>query len=471
MSKASALILAAGQGKRMKSKLPKVLHPVCGQAMIEHVMEAAAGAGLERQVLVVGYQGDKVVKAVGDQVEYVWQREPAGTGHAVQQARGCFEENECIVVLCGDTPLLTAQVVHRLLESHRASGAAATVLTVELEDPSGYGRIVRGEDGEIKRIVEETDASSAERGITEVNTGIYCFQAGPLFRVLRSLQPENAQGEYYLTDVLALLQASGHRVKAVQTSDRAAVMGVNTRQELARADRMMREQIIDRLMSEGVTVVEPSLTFVHKRVSVGKDTVLHPHTYLLGDTIVGEGATIGPSAQISNSHIGDGALVWYSVVVESEVGAETTVGPFAYLRPGTRIGRKVRIGDFVEVKNSRVGNESKIPHLSYIGDTDIGDKVNIGAGVIVVNYDGLEKHRTHIGDQAFVGCNSNLIAPVKVGARSYIGAGSTINQDVPEGALGIGRGRQVNKEGWADRFRERRGQKNQARRGAEVEKA
>ncbi|MDF2835213.1 MAG: UDP-N-acetylglucosamine pyrophosphorylase [Paenibacillus sp.] len=451
-----AIVLAAGQGKRMKSKLYKVLHPVCGKPMVGHVLDVVRAANCERAVVIVGHGAEKVKAYLGDSAEYALQEQQLGTGHAVLQAKELLggEEGTTIVV-CGDTPLIRASTVEAMLKLHEESDAAATVLTASFADPTGYGRVIRGEDGTVQRIVEQKDCSAEEAAVREINTGTYCFDNRKLFEALANVKNENSQGEYYLTDVIGLFKSAREVVQGYCTADLAEAIGVNDRVALADAERFMRERINREHLLNGVTIIDPQSTYIEAGVVIGADTVVHPGSVLRAGTVIGEDCAIGPNAEISASEIGDGAAVKYSVVAESIVGAESSVGPYANLRPGSKLGRGCKIGDFVELKNATLGDGSKVSHLSYVGDAVVGKDVNIGCGAITVNYDGFNKAVTEIGDGAFVGSNVNLIAPIKIGDGAYVVAGSTLTQDVPAGDLSIARERQVNKPGYADKIRAR----------------
>ena len=452
MQETVAVILAAGKGTRMKSALPKVLHAVGGKSMLRHVMTAAEQAGAKRMLVVVGFGGDKVQAEIGAAAEFVLQAEQLGTGHAMMQVQPVLAGfSGTILLLCGDTPLLTGQALLDLVAAHQQSGAAATVLTAKPADATGYGRILRDESGQVLGIVEQKDATAEQKQIGEINTGIYCFEAAPLFAALAGLTCNNAQGEYYLTDVLAILAQAGQQVGAVEVADFQETLGINSRLQLAEAEKILRQRKLVELMDSGVTVMDPASTFVDASVSVGEDTVLYPFTWLEGETTIGRDCRIGPNSRISDSQLGDAVTLHFSYAHECKIAGGVSVGPYVHLRPDTELSAGVKVGNFVEIKNSRVGVGSKLPHLSYIGDTDIGSGVNIGSGTITVNYDGKKKHRTHIGDDAFIGCNTNLVAPVSVGAGAYIAAGSTITKDVPDGALGVGRARQSNIAGWAEK--------------------
>ena len=454
MSELVAVILAAGKGTRMKSKLPKVLHKIGGKPMLQHVLDAADAAGAARKVVVVGHEAELVEAMVGEQAQMALQAEQLGTGHAVMQTEAVLKDFcGTVMIICGDTPLLEAAELKKFYEGHVASQAAATVLTAFMDDPAGYGRIIRDADGNVLGIVEEKDAVLEQKAIKEINTGIYCVEAPLLFEVLAILTCDNAQGEYYLTDVLAKLNAMGKKVGGVATADSDMIMGINSRRQLAEAENIMRQRILNKLMDDGVTIMDPVSTFIEKGVEIGQDTVIYPYTWLEGTTKIGEDCQIGPNVRLTNVRIGNTAELQFVYGHDCEVQDNVVIGPYVHLRPYTVIGDNVKIGNFVEVKNSHVGTGSKLPHLSYIGDSDIGSSVNIGCGCITVNYDGKKKHRTIIEDNAFVGCNSNMVAPVTIGAGAYIGAGSTITKDVPEDDLGIARAKQKNIEGWAAKYR------------------
>ena len=452
MQETVAVILAAGKGTRMKSALPKVLHAVGGKSMLRHVMTAAEQAGAKRMLVVVGFGGDKVQAEIGAAAEFVLQAEQLGTGHAMMQVQPVLAGfSGTLLLLCGDTPLLTGQALLDLVAAHQQSGAAATVLTAMPADATGYGRILRDESGQVLGIVEQKDATAEQKQIGEINTGIYCFEAAPLFAALAGLTCNNAQKEYYLTDVLAILAQAGQQVGAVEVADFQETLGINSRLQLAEAEKILRQRKLVELMDSGVTVMDPASTFVDASVSVGEDTVLYPFTWLEGETTIGRDCRIGPNSRISDSQLGDAVTLHFSYAHECKIAGGVSVGPYVHLRPDTELSAGVKVGNFVEIKNSRVGVGSKLPHLSYIGDADIGSGVNIGCGTITVNYDGKKKHRTVVGDTAFVGCNSNLVAPVSVGSGAYIAAGSTITKDVPDGALGVGRARQSNIAGWVEK--------------------
>lgn len=454
MTELRAVILAAGKGTRMRSKLPKVLHKVGGKAMLQHVLDAADAAGAAEKIVIVGHGAELVESMVGEQGKIVLQAEQLGTGHAVMQTKDALAGfTGTAMILCGDTPLLDGEELKKFYEAHVQSGAAATVLTAFMDNPFGYGRIVRDADGNVQGIVEEKDADAQQKLIKEINTGIYCLECPLMFDVLATLTCDNAQGEYYLTDVLTKLNEAGKKVGGVVTEDSDMVMGINSRRQLAEAESVMRVRILNKLMDEGVTIMDLASTFIESSVKIGRDTVIYPFTWLEGSTEIGEDCEIGPNVRLTNVEVGNGTHLQFVYGHDCKVCDEVTAGPYVHLRPDTVIGNKVKIGNFVEVKNSNVGTGTKLPHLTYIGDSDIGSGVNMGCGCITVNYDGKKKHRTVIEDNAFVGCNTNLVAPVTVKAGCYIGAGSTITKEVPENSLGIARAKQKNIEGWAEKYR------------------
>lgn len=449
MSELAAVILAAGKGTRMNSDWPKVLHCVAGQPMLSHVLNAAETAGCNKKIVIVGFGAGKVAPVVEDRAELVKQEEQLGTGHAVMQAKESLKDfSGTVMILCGDTPLLDGGELRSFYKHHMETGNKATILTAMLDDSTGYGRIVRSSDGKIIKIVEQKDASIEELAIKEINAGIYCIESEDLFSSLGKIDCNNAQGEYYLTDVIAKLIETGAKVGAISTADNETIMGVNYRRQLAEAEKWFRQKINYNLMDEGVTIVDPDNTYIDQTVVIGKDTVIQPFTWLEGNTVIGSCCNVGPSTRLTNVTMGDNCTIHFSYAHDATLGDGVHIGPYAHIRPGTRLADDVKVGNFVEVKNSWVGNGTKLPHLSYIGDADLGNGVNMGCGSITVNYDGKKKSRTKIGDKCFVGCNSNLVAPVELADNSYIAAGSTITQNVPERALGVGRARQKNIENW-----------------------
>ncbi|MCL7749273.1 bifunctional UDP-N-acetylglucosamine diphosphorylase/glucosamine-1-phosphate N-acetyltransferase GlmU [Halalkalibacter alkaliphilus] len=446
MSNRYAVILAAGQGTRMKSKLYKVLHPVCGKPMVQHVVDQVSSLGFEEKVAVVGFGAEVVQQQLGEEVSYAVQEEQLGTGHAVMQAASMLEGKEgTTVVLCGDTPLLTAETIDQLLKRHDKEKAKATILTAVASDPTGYGRVIRNKEGLVERIVEHKDATEEERGVTEINTGTYCFDNVALFEALKKVGNDNVQGEYYLPDVIEILQKGGETISAYQTPSFNETLGVNDRVALAEAEVIMKRRINNHWMKQGVTIIDPNNTYISTEASIGQDTVLNPGTVILGTTTIGDECIIGPNTEIKDSTIGNGTNIRQSVVYNSEVGNNVTIGPFAHIRPDSTISDDVRIGNFVEVKKSVMGQGSKASHLSYIGDAKVGKDVNFSCGAVTVNYDGKNKFKTVIEDGAFIGCNANLIAPVTVGKDALVAAGSTITDDVPSQSLSIARARQTNK--------------------------
>ncbi len=448
-----ALVLAAGKGTRMKSARAKVLHRVLGAPLLEHVLRAVQAAGADPVTVVVGHQAEEVETAfAGRGLAFVRQDPPLGTGHAVQAARAAFalHPNRPLLVVNGDLPLLRPETLVALLAAHRQEKAAATLLTFVLDDPGAYGRVVRDTTGAVRAIVEAKDATREQRAIREINAGLYAFDVGPLTGVLGGLQPQNAQGEYYLTDVIGLLRAAGHEVHAFPAADPAEALGVNTVAELADATRRLRARRLEALMAAGVSVEDPATVHVGLDAVAEPDAVLRPYTFLEGRTTVRARASVGPFVRLVDTEVGEDAQILdHCLLRECVVGAGASVGPFAHIRPESRVGAGAKVGNFVELKKTSLGAGSKAPHLSYVGDATVGPGVNIGAGTITCNYDGVTKHPTTIEAGAFIGSNATLVAPVTVGEGAYVGAGSTITSDVPAGALALGRARQVVKPGWA----------------------
>ncbi len=449
--KPTVVILAAGLGTRMKSGLAKALHALAGRPLVRHVLAAAAAIDPGKIIVILGHQAERVKEACeGFGAEFVVQREQLGTGHAVRHAGDAIAGAPGpVVVLCADTPLLTPETLTRLVEQHARSKATMTLLTANVIEPSGYGRVVRGRAG-VMAVVEEKDATKAQKRIREVNAGIYCFEKKFLLSALGMIGKENAQGEYYLPDTVGLARKKRLKVSALLCEDPEEILGVNSRADLSRAEKTVRERTNRQWMLAGVTMVDPESTFVGSDVTLGRDVTLYPNVMLEGKTSVGEGSTIYPGSRIVDSVIGKGVTVRdHSVIAESTIADNASVGPFAHLRPETVIGERARIGNFVEVKKSVIGEGSKANHLSYIGDATVGKDVNIGAGVITCNYDGFEKHRTAIEDNVFVGSDAQLVAPVTIGKGAVVAAGATITKNVPSDALAISRTAQVNKEGVA----------------------
>ena len=442
----AVIILAAGKGTRMKSNLAKVLHPLAGAPLLSYSLQLARSLDPQRLVAVVGAQQELVQDRFrAPDLIFVLQKEQLGTGHAVACAGETMEDYAGgVLILCADVPLLTEGTVRRFLESHETQKATVSVLTTRLQDPRGYGRILRDPHGGLRGIIEEKDRQAEEREIHEINTGIYCVEADFLFSALSDLSKQNAQGEYYLTDIVAKACSQGEKTLAVLTENSQEVMGINTRVDLARAEQDLRARITEAHMLAGVTLIDPRITYIDRDVRIGKDTVLYPNCYLLGKTSLGERCVIEPGCKIIDSQIGDQVTIkMSSVITASIVEDHVEVGPFAHLRPETILREKAKIGNFVEVKKSVIGKGTKANHLSYIGDATVGEKANIGAGTITCNYDGRKKHPTVMEDGVFIGSNSALVAPVKIGRQAYVGAGSTITKEVPPDTLAVTRARQM----------------------------
>ena len=449
----TALIMAAGEGTRMRSSVPKVLHEVCGRPMVAWPILAAREAGAGRVCVIVS-PGADLSPALPDGVETVVQPEANGTGGALRAARGVVADSETVLVLSGDHPLISAGVIQQLVAAHNAQGAAATVLTTELDDPGTYGRVVRAPDGTFERIAEAKgpgDATDAELEIREVNAGTYAFSATSLEKALAGLSNDNAQGEYYLPDVLPLIRRDGLAVLAHKVEDHSVNLGVNDRVQLAKVNEVARQEILERHMRAGVTITDPAATWVDAEVELAPDVTLEPGTALRGRTTVGSGSVIGPMTTLLDARVGERVSIPHSYLTECEIADGASIGPFAYLRPGARIGEGAKIGSFVEIKNSEIGAGAKVPHLSYIGDAEVGEGRNLGASTITANYDGFRKHRTKIGKNVNTGVDTTFVAPVEVGDEAYTGAGSVIAEDVPPGALGIERAEQENVEGYAEK--------------------
>ncbi len=465
------IIMAAGLGKRMKSKLAKVLHPVAGKPMVLYVTDVACRLAAGGVAAIVGHQADRVrtvIEAAGGSIAVAEQRQQLGTGHAVRQARPLFSTGDRqrptrYLILNGDTPLLTEATVRQLVATHDEQKAAVTVLTAVLTDATGYGRVIRrrwneweqgADDNAVQKIVEEKDASPDERSVREINVGTYVVDGDFLFPALDQLDPRNAQGEYYLTDIVQMAVAQSRHVAAVRLRAIDEGLGINSRAQLAQAERVIRERIREQWLEAGVTMHDPSTTWIDAEVTIGRDTVLYPHVALEGRTSIGEDAVVHAGTRITDCVIGDKVeILDHCVLRESKIGEAAHVGPFVHLRPGVSVGRKAKVGNFVEIKNAELGEGAKANHLSYLGDATIGNGVNVGAGTITCNYDGMHKHRTVIGDHVFVGSDTQLVAPVSIGAGAVIAAGTTVTQDVPAGALAIARVAQVNRVGYADKRR------------------
>jgi bifunctional UDP-N-acetylglucosamine pyrophosphorylase/glucosamine-1-phosphate N-acetyltransferase len=451
MENLTAVILAAGQGTRMKSNYPKVLHKVNGIPMVKQVIHVINKAGFQKCVVITGFKENLVREALGDfHISYAHQAEQLGTGHAVMQAIPELQDHPdgYVLIICGDTPLLRPETIKMLTDTCIAKKASAAVLTAILDQPFGYGRVLRDAEGKMLKIVEQKDGTPEELKVHEINTGTYVFKVQDLMDALKKVNNNNAQGEYYLTDVFEIMIQAGKTVVPVAADDADETMGVNSRVQLAAADRVLRLRKAEELMNQGVSIINPEDTYVEESVQVGRDTVLYPGTILQGETVIGENCIVGPSTQLTNVKCGDGNHLNRVYAHDCEIGNYDEIGPFVHLRPDTVLHDHIKVGNFVEVKNSTVGDGTKLPHLIYCGDSDLGKNVNFGCGTVTVNFDGKNKHRCVIDDHAFIGCNTNLVAPVHIGKRAFTAAGSTITKDVPARALSVARARQVNIEEW-----------------------
>lgn len=451
MGQLRAIILAAGAGTRMISEKPKVLHKVIDKPMLTYVIEAAKEAGADEICVVIGHKGEEVIKNINNTVEFVEQKNQLGTGHAVMQAEEFIGDEGKVLILFGDTPLITCETLTKMVKYHENNKNTVTVLSTLVSDPTGYGRIIRDEDNNFIKSVEHKDATEQERQVNEINSGMYCFEADVLKKALKTITNNNAQGEYYLPDTLTYIIQNNYKVNAMITSQFEDILGVNDRVQLAEATKIMQRRINYKHMYAGVSLISPEQVFIGGDVKIGKDTIIYPGTWIEGSAQIGENCIIGPNTKIVDSIIDNYTSIESSTVLKSSIGQDTHIGPFSYIRPDCKIGNNVKIGDFVEVKNSTIGNDTKASHLTYIGDADVGKRVNFGCGTVVVNYDGVKKHRTTIKDDAFIGCNTNLVSPVVVEESAYTAAGSTITNDVPAYALAIARERQTNIEDWVKR--------------------
>jgi bifunctional UDP-N-acetylglucosamine pyrophosphorylase/glucosamine-1-phosphate N-acetyltransferase len=447
-----ATILAAGEGKRMKSDTPKVLHKVCGKEMVNHVIDIMRKSEIESVNVIIGKGADKVKKGTEDRnVSYSLQANQLGTGHAVMCAKDFLANKTGVVaIFTGDAPLITEETVRNLLKFYEEGNYKGAILTSIIENPAHYGRVIRDSKGDVLKIVEAKDCSEEEYKIKEINAGMYCFDIEALLNSLDKLTNNTAQGEYYLTDIVQILQSEGLKVGAM-VIDYEETIGINSRIELAEAEIILRNRINKKHMENGVTIIDPNTTYIGTEVEIGRDTIIYPGNVLEGNTVIKEECILYPNSRISDSIIEAGVTIQSSVIIESQIGEGTTVGPFAYIRPESVIGKHARIGDFVEIKKSSIGDNTKVSHLTYIGDAEVGSGCNFGCGTVVVNYDGKKKYKTIIGDNVFIGCNTNLVSPVVVKDNAYTAAGSTITSEVPEGALAIARAKQVNKEGWVEK--------------------
>lgn len=446
-----ALILAAGQGTRIKSNLPKVLHKVCGKEMVNHVIDTMRTAKIDDINVIIG-KGAELVKnsTMSRNVSYSLQEEQLGTGHAVKCAIEFLKDKKGIVgIFAGDAPLIKSDTIEELFDTHIKNNNSATLVTSIVSDPTGYGRVVRSGD-EVIKIVEHKDCNEEELKINEMNAAIYCFDIESLLSSLEKLSDNNSQGEYYLTDVIGILKEEGKKVGALSI-DYEETIGVNSRVQLAEAEEVLRNRINKKHMENGVTLIDPKSIYIGSDVEIGKDTIIYPGNVIEGNSKIGEEVILYPNSRISNSIISNNVEIQSSVIIDSEIGEKTTVGPFAYIRPQSIIGKNARIGDFVEIKKSTIGNNTKVSHLTYIGDAEVGEGCNFGCGTVVVNYDGKNKHKTTIGNNSFIGCNTNLVSPVNVGDNSYIAAGSTITNDVNDSELAIARAKQRNIQGWVEK--------------------
>ena len=451
-----SIILAAGEGTRMKSKTPKVLHKICGKPILEYVIDASKSANVEKNYVVVGHGGDEVREYFKDKgvifkTQPMGEQYPYGTGFAVMQAIDHIEDDENVIILYGDTPLISSKTIEKLLDYHKENKYKGTVLTAYVEDPTGYGRIIRDKNGEISKIVEQKDATEEELQIKEINSGIYCFNGKDLKEALGEIDNDNAQGEYYITDVITILKAKNQNVGAFLIDNPDDIYGINSRVQLAFCEKIMRQRINEEYMREGITIINPENTYIELGARIGKDSIIYPGVIITGNTVIGEDCIIGENSRIENSKIGNKVHIYSSTITDSTVDDKCNIGPYAHLRPNSHLGKNIRIGNFVEVKNSTIGDNSKAGHLAYIGDADVGKNVNIGCGVVFVNYNGKEKFRSLVEDNAFIGSNANLVAPVVVKEWGYVAAGSTITEEVGEGNLSIARAKQVNIEGWVDK--------------------
>ncbi len=457
-----SVIMAAGKGSRMKSKTPKVLCNLLFKPLIDWVIDSAKESGINEICTIVGHGREEVMAHLKDSVEYAVQAEQLGTGHAIMMCEDFLKKNlgKVVIVLSGDTPLIESETLKILSAHHIKNGSSVTVLTAIVENPTGYGRVVRDDYGNILKIVEQKDATEAEQAICEINSGIYAFSVEHLLLAIEKLGNNNAAGEYYLTDTIEILKNMGKPSRCMAVSSPNQVMGINDRAQLYDAGVIAKEKIFAKLMANGVTIYDKASTIISPDVKIGSECEILPSTIIKGKTVIGNECVVGPNTQIEDCQIGNGTKVNSSVLIGSIIGNNVSIGPFAYIRPNCKVADKAKIGDFVEIKNSTIGYNTKLSHLTYAGDCDLGDNVNLGCGVVTVNYNGFRKSRTVVEDNCFVGCNSNLVAPVRIKEDSYVAAGSTITDEVPEGALAIARARQINKNGWKKKWEEEKSDKS-----------
>ncbi|MFZ2227984.1 MAG: bifunctional UDP-N-acetylglucosamine diphosphorylase/glucosamine-1-phosphate N-acetyltransferase GlmU [Candidatus Nanopelagicaceae bacterium] len=450
------IVLAAGEGTRMKSTTPKVLHTIAGQSLLGHVLTSVDLLAPAEVRVVIGAGRERVqehLEKISPNSLAVVQEHRGGTGHAVQIALASAEPKGTVLIVAGDTPLLSSETLRQLVAAHNEGRFAATVLTAELPDPTGYGRVIRSENGDLVRIVEERDASEVEKEIDEINSGVYVFDLAKLHRAIAKLTDDNAQGELYLTQVIEILRADNERVVPILTPDYIEILGINDRVQMAECAAIMRDQINDAFMRAGVSMIDPTTTWIDTSVKIAPDAIIYPGTAISGNSVIAEGAIIGPRSTLIDCNVAARATVIESFCNGATIGVEASVGPFTYLRPGSVLGRKSRTGAYVEMKNATLGEGSKVPHLSYVGDATIGEGTNIGAATVFVNYDGVEKHHTTVGDHVRIGSDTMLVAPISIGDGAYTAAGSVITEDVPPGAIGVGRAKQRNVLGWVLRKR------------------
>ncbi|MEA2021482.1 MAG: bifunctional UDP-N-acetylglucosamine diphosphorylase/glucosamine-1-phosphate N-acetyltransferase GlmU [Candidatus Caldatribacteriota bacterium] len=443
MENTAVVIMAGGKGKRMKSDLPKVLHEIAGRPILSYIFDTINKLNLKKTIMIVGYQGEKVRELIGNDIEYAEQSKQLGTAHAVLQSKKLLEFfTGNVLILSGDVPFLKANTLRRLLRYHQKNQYSCSLISAILENPWGYGRIIRNKKGEIREIIEEADLNGNEKEIKEVNAGIYCFKKNKLFQVLEKITPNNKQNEYYLTDAVKILLEEGLKVGNIILEDHTEMSGINTRIDLVEASKKINQRVLHQLMLQGVTIIDPASTFIEEGVQINRDTTIYPFTIIQKESKIGQNCIIGPYSHIINAKIGNGVKIWSSIIEDSEIKDGVKIGPYSHLRPGTTVEKDAKIGNFVEVKKSIIGEGSKASHLTYLGDAKLGKNVNVGAGTITCNYDGEKKNTTIIEDDVFIGSNNALVAPVKLGKASYTGAGSTITENIPENSLAIARSRQ-----------------------------